>query len=478
MTSTHTTPYAGSWYPNRRDELVPLLGQLFSTSLARTGPALLSCPLAFVVPHAGLTYSGVVAASAYRHLQAAKPGRVFMLGFTHRGAGQGVFIPDVSTIQTPLGEVSIDRAGVMALVADGPFAVAAESRVCDHSVEIQLPLLQTAVPGVPILPLYVGRLNDTQRDSAARRLAQHIRPGDILLASSDLTHYGRSFGYEPFPADSEVGERLFRLDHKVIDAAGTLDSSHFLDILRELDSTVCGREPIALLLETLSQLGREDIFQLTLDYQTSAEITGDIEHSVSYASLGYFRAGSFFLETADREALLASARATLRHLSATGRRDVVLPGNAGPSLLRRASAFVSLHLGEELFGCVGRRTPDLPLAEVIPEMTLAAALDDPRFPARDSLPEGLDIEISILTPMKRILDWRSFCIGRDGACLEMDGARSMLLPQVAHHGAYTATRFLEALSRKAGLSPDAYRDPKARLSVFQAQVFGGPADTV
>jgi len=272
-----------------------------------------------------------------------------------------------------------------------------------------------------------------------------------------------------------VGERLSRLDHDIIDAAGSLDPAHFLETLRELDSTVCGYEPIALLLETLSHLGWEDVFQQTLDYQTSAEITGDVEHCVSYASLGYFRAGSFFLEADDREAILSIARTTLRELSATGRRKTILPANARPSLLRRASAFVSLHLGEDLFGCVGRRTPDLPLAEVIPEMTLAAALDDPRFSHRGRLPEDLDIEISILTPMKRIVDWRSFCVGRDGACLQLEERSAVLLPQVAGHGSYTETRFLEALSRKAGLRPDAYRNPKARLSVFQAQVFGGPA---
>ena len=138
--------------------------------------------------------------------------------------------------------------------------------------------------------------------------------------------------------------------------------------------------------------------------------------------------------------------------------------------MRRAAAFVSLHQGRELFGCVGTRTAETPLAEAVPELTLEAALDDPRFPPRASVPDGLDIEISVLTPMRRIRDWRSFRIGRDGACLEYGARSGLLLPQVASHGAYTETGFLEALSQKAGLRPDAYRDPQARLSVFRAQV--------
>jgi AmmeMemoRadiSam system protein B/AmmeMemoRadiSam system protein A len=451
--------------------LEALLERLFDSSLKRTGPGLLPRPLAFVVPHAGLAYSGTVAASAYRYLQSAKPERIFILGFTHRGGGPGVSIPDIGAFETPLGEVKVDRAAALELASGGQFAMIAESEVCDHSVEIQLPLLQKAVAGAAVVPLYVGPLDDTERRAAARVLARHVRPGDVLLASSDLTHYGRSFGYQPFPAGPGVGRRLFLLDSRVIDAAGSLDPTLFLDTLRELESTVCGYEPIALLLDTLGFLAGEDVFQQTLDYQTSADLTGDFEHVVSYGSLGYFHADSFRLDEEAREALLASARATLRHLCATGERKAIPPPAASPLLMRRAAVFVSLHQGGELFGCVGVPTAGMPLAEAVPELTLAAALDDPRFARRDSVPDGLDIEISVLTPMKRIRDWRSFQIGRHGACLELGARSGLLLPQVAGDGAYTQTGFLEALSRKAGLRPDAYRDPQARLSVFLAQVF-------
>jgi AmmeMemoRadiSam system protein A len=208
-----------------------------------------------------------------------------------------------------------------------------------------------------------------------------------------------------------------------------------------------------------------------LDYQTSAELTGDFEHVVSYGSLGYFRADSFHLDEEAREALLASARATLRHLSATGARQAIPAASASLSLTRRAAVFVSLHQGRELFGCIGMMAGGMPLEEAVPHLTLEAALDDPRFPRRAGIPDGLSIEISVLTPMKRIRDWRSFRIGHHGARLDSGPHSALLLPQVADHGAYTATSFLEALSRKAGLPPGAYRDPQARLSVFLAQVF-------
>jgi AmmeMemoRadiSam system protein A len=141
-------------------------------------------------------------------------------------------------------------------------------------------------------------------------------------------------------------------------------------------------------------------------------------------------------------------------------------------LTRRAPVFVSLHQGRELFGCLGQLTAETPLAEAVPTLTLDAALDDPRFAPRAKVPDELSIEISVLTPMKRIKDWKSFQLRRHGAYIESGARSGLLLPQVAAHGAYTQISFLEALSRKAGLRPTAYQDRQSRLSVFQAQVFG------
>jgi AmmeMemoRadiSam system protein A len=348
-----------------------------------------------------------------------------------------------------------------------------EGEVCDHSVEIQLPLLQKAAPVAAVVPLYVGAMNETRRLAVARRVAAVLGPGDVLLASSDFTHYGRGFGYLPFPAGPDVALRLNQLDESAIEAAGSLDATLFLDAMRELEATVCGQAPIALLLETLALLGGEEIYQQTLDYRTSGEITGDFHHSVSYAALGYFRADSFELDAPAQAALLASARATLQRLNATGERRPIPPAEPlAAELARRCAVFVSLHQRGELFGCIGTRSVDAPLAETVPDLALSAALDDPRFPVRVNIPDDLDIEISVLTPLKRIRDWKSFRIGRHGAYLQHQTRAALLLPQVANCG-YDATRFLEALSKKAGLGRAAYREASSRLFVFRAQVFSG-----
>jgi MEMO1 family protein len=469
--AVHISPFSGNWYPGRAAELESLVEELFARSRERTGPGLLPRPSGFVVPHAGLMYSGAVAASAYRHLQAHRPARVVVLGFSHRGGPHAVAVPDIQEFATPLGRVVVDRAAVDALCERPPFLRVPEGSVCDHSVEIQLPLLQHAVPGTPVVPLYVGALGAADRQAAADALADLLSDGSVALASSDFTHYGPDFHYVPFPPDDAVATRLRALDGSSIEAAGSLDVDLFRACLAETHATVCGTAPIALWLSTVSRLSGEEKFQTVLDYQTSGEILNDYRHSVSYAALGYFPADSFTLAPADCDLLLASACATLARLRETGERVPLLPERIPPALTRRAAVFVSLHQGERLLGCVGAHSERQPLAEAIPEMTLAAALDDPRFSGILEVPGEIQIEISVLSPMKAVRDAAAFCVRQHGAFLRHGSHAALLLPQVAANRDWTAREFLQALSQKAGLGPHGCQDPESQLAIFRAQVF-------
>lgn len=471
MTAAHISPYSGSWYPRQETKLNALLDQVFEDSRRRNGPHVLPGVLGIVAPHAAPGYSGTVAAGAYRHLQAARPARVFILGFSHRAGKRGIAIPDVTSYRTPLGDVAMDESTARALCSTAPFHLEDERDLCDHSVEIQLPFLQRAAPGAAVIPLYVGQLAEAERTEAAEALARTWHPGDVFVASSDLTHYGSGFHYEPFPVDRQIAVRLRELDGSAIDAASSLDSALFFERLSETGATACGSQPIALLLRTLSLIGGESIFQQELDYQTSGEITGDFTHSVSYAALGYFPRSSFELNEVERNELGSSARATLRHLGETGKRAPV-PARCLPGLAMRAPVFVSLHHAGRLLGCIGRVFHPPPLSEGVPEMTLAAALDDPRRSADEGLPRDAEIEISVLTPMKLVRGAGAIRIGRDGAYVKCGAHAGLLLPQVAGSD-WTAARFVDALLKKAGLGPRAYDAPGTRFHVFQAQVFAG-----
>ena len=466
MLATHNSPFRGSWYPESPADLQRLLEERFAASLERTGEYLFPGALGYIVPHAGPAYSGTVAAAVYRSLELQQPERIVVLAFPHRGGLTGLASPDIGRISTPLGEVPLDADFA------GGFARVPEKSVCDHSFEIQLPFLQKAVPEALLTPLYIGRMDAAERLGAATRLAGAWRPGTVFLASSDFTHYGRSFGYLPFPTDRAVAAHLHELDHDCITAAGSLDSALFLDTVAARDATVCGTGPIALLLDVLRQLGDGAVYQSILDYQTSGEIEGDYRHSVSYAALGYFPRPAFDLGAADREALLEAARETLDRLRQTGeRRPAVAAGS--PALSARRGAFVSLHRDEELLGCVGNCAGHKPLREEIGELTLAAALDDPRFRPAAGLSGPIEIELSVLTPFRRIRDAAEFRVGRHGALLRLGHRSGLLLPQVADGREWTTEDFLRALARKSLLPSRAWADPQARLEIFEAQVFSG-----
>jgi len=468
MRTVHTSPYSGAWYPESAPELDRLLEECFEESRQRTGPYLTGGALGFVVPHAAPEYSGTVAASVYRSLQAQRPQRVVVLGFPHRGGLRGIAAPDADTVATPFGEVEIDREFA------APFARVSEARVCDHSFEIQLPYLQKAVRSGRVTPLYVGRMDAEERRSAADTLAAAWKPGTVFVASSDFTHYGRGFGYVPFPPDKAIAERLRELDFECIEAASSLNSPLFLDALEANGATVCGSAPIALMLDVIERVGGGAAFQATLDYQTSGEITGDYSHSVSYAALGYYPRASFELDPADREALLDGAEETLRQLRESGLRRSFPARHGSAALCARRGVFVSLHQAGELLGCVGNCSGRGTLAEDAADLALAAALDDPRFRPAASAQGPVDIEISVLTPFRRIAGIAGFRIGRHGAFLKLGGHSGLLLPQVAEHYQWTAEEFLRALALKSLLGPHAWRDAKARLSVFEAQVFARP----
>lgn len=467
----HVSPYAGSWYPGDARELSDLLDRLFAASEQRTGHFIAPEPAGFVVPHAGLIYSGAVSASAWRHVAAAQPERVVILGFSHRGGPRGAWVSDAKGYRTPAGDVEVDTGAVERLAATGAFRIADEAALCDHSVEIQLPLLSRAAPQAKCVPVYVSRLSPEQRSAAACALAALARDGAVLAASSDFTHFGRSFGYMPFPADSMAAERIRELDESAIEAAGSLRSNFFVDRVCASGATVCGVEPIALLLEALERLGdRGEIFGETLDYQASGEITGDYSHSVSYAALGFFPFRSFELPREDADLLLEAARATLSRYLETGERVPVLPPCTTPGTERRATAFVTLHSHGRLRGCVGRRAAGQPLSKTVPELALSSALDDTRFQPVSRGETPLDIEISVLSPLKLVPDRSAFRVNEHGAMLEAGYYRGLLLPQVATERNWTAEQFFDALARKAGAPASVYADGKTRLSVFRAQI--------
>jgi AmmeMemoRadiSam system protein A len=172
-----------------------------------------------------------------------------------------------------------------------------------------------------------------------------------------------------------------------------------------------------------------------------------------------------------RADLLALARGTLEaHFR--GEPPPRLSSNRAETFGEPRGLFVSLHRDGALRGCIGTLAPTGDLTRVVSEFALRAAFEDPRFPplSAKELPE-CRIEISVLTAPEPATSPEDVEIGRHGLIFELGARRGLLLPQVATEWGFDAVRFLDEVSRKAGLTPGAWRRPEAKLWTFQAEVF-------
>jgi len=484
--------HAGSWYPGDPATLRADLARL----LAAAPPRVAQEPvLAGIAPHAGLRYSGGVAAALYAALRGQAVRRVFLLGPSHHVAFDGIALPapEVTAYGTPLGDLALDGEVVQALRGKPGFGGPPLAHGPEHSLEMEAIFLAAVAPKALLVPLVVGRVGGPAEAGAlARQLLPLIKPGDVVIASSDFTHYGPSFSYVPFTAD--VPARLAGLaDHATAALVG-VDAEAFNAHLEQTRDTICGRDAIAVLLGLLPAEARGE----RLAFDTSGRMTGSFESSVSYVSLAYSRVakaavststtahtaapaparGPQVLDGAQQQLALALARRTLEAVLGGGAPpDAAALGVPGdPVWIKPYGTFVTLKRRGELRGCIGHIFPVEPLWQDLRDNALSAALHDPRFPpvSRAEL-SSLELEVSILTEPRPVAGPEGFEVGRHGVVLTAQGRRAVFLPQVAPEQGWDRETTLHHLALKAGLAGDAWRAPDARFEVFEAQVFGEAA---
>jgi AmmeMemoRadiSam system protein A len=166
------------------------------------------------------------------------------------------------------------------------------------------------------------------------------------------------------------------------------------------------------------------------------------------------------------------ARRTIEAAVCAKPRPSLAGGETSPAIAEPAAAFVTLRRDGELRGCIGLMRFEVPLWINVREAAAAAALDDPRFaPVDASEVSSLQLEVSVLEPPVELADPSLFEVGRHGIVVEQGGRRALLLPQVAAEMGWNAEQMLQAVCRKAGLPPSAWRDGRTRLYVFESACF-------
>lgn len=269
---------AGSWYPDDPAELRAMI-QAWIREAAQRPACIGDAVRGLILPHAGYVYSGRVAAAGVARVVGRKFRRVIVLGPTHRlPLRNRVSVPDAERYETILGEIPLDRELLRRLRTDPLFDSAEEALPGEHSVEIEFPLLQVALGEFRLAPLVVGQLDEATALAVGRRLLAELDDSTLLAVSTDFTHYGRAFGYRPFVRDVEANLR--RLDLGALEFIQRRDLVGFRRYLDETGATICGRDPLSVLIAMLGQDQRVELVR----YETSGHVTGDWTHVVSYVS--------------------------------------------------------------------------------------------------------------------------------------------------------------------------------------------------
>ncbi len=453
---------AGSWYPGDPETLAQMVDEMLEAE-----PAVDGAPVALIVPHAGYAFSGPVAAAGFRQLANGDYDVAVIVASDHQAPlSNPVSVWAEGGFETPLGVVPVDADLAQALIrADPRITDDRAPHQGEHPIEIELPFLQRVCPRCRIVPVLMG----TDEETVVRALADALLkalPGRraVVVASSDLSHYPRRedalAGDGATLAAIETGD-----PDRVREAIATMMGRGIPGLV----TCACGEGPIRVAMRVAAGLGAETVS--VLKYANSADSPyGDPNQVVGYGAVMFWHYVPPDLTPERKEALLGLARHTLEAYL----RDGTMPSfeTEDPVLRRPAGAFVTLRKGGELRGCIGRLRADTPLYRVVQEMAVAAATEDPRFPplTRQEL-DAVALEISVLSPFRRVTDPAWIEVGTHGLLLIKGGSQGLLLPQVAVEEGWGREEFLDGVCRKAGLSAGCWREG-ATLYTFTAQVFG------
>lgn len=460
---------SGSFYPANADNLNKMI-DLFLDAVKE--PPSKEHVYGMISPHAGYVYSGPVAARNYKSI--SKPIKaknrkyktVVILSPSHhyRPAIAGVY--PHGGFETPLGVVLIDDVFANQLINQNKTIITANTKVFkkEHAVEVQIPFLQKTLNDFKIVPIIIPNDSKQLCQSLGAALAKLIgtRRDVLVIASSDMSHYHNLKTANIIDKDtlslilSARSDDLYKSIHK-----GT--------------GELCGSAAVITLMNTMNLLGVHDI--KLLGYDTSADSAfvsnPDKNRVVGYGSIIFTKKNKRspgMLNDAQRKELLDIARKSIVDIVEHDKINNV--SSDDPLFSEHRGAFVTINKEDHLRGCIGLIKSDRPLINVVNDMAIQAATQDPRFPALTTAElDDISLEISVMSPIEQITDVSLIEVGKHGLIIRKGFNSGLLLPQVATDYNWNREEFLEHTCQKAGLDPNAWKDG-AEIFIFSAEVFG------
>jgi len=485
---------AGSFYPGEPSELAKMIARM----LAETErPAVDGDIVGLVVPHAGYVYSGPVAASGFKAIQGLNYKDVIVIAPCHVEAFPGAAVYPGKAYRTPLGDIEINRE-LSEKIAKGSKMVELSdkghrftSRGGEHSLEVELPFLQTMLDDFNLVAIVMG----SQDMQTCRGLAESIyescknRNDVLLVASSGLSHFH----------DYNTATTL---DSRIVDLINSYDYNQLYTELEQRKIEACGGGPIIAVMIASQLMGASSA--RVVKYANSGDVSGDKSSVVGYLAAIFSKgdeeskvyeidedvsssdsdetggmeinpasAVDFGLNNDEKQFLLKLARESIKAVLEKRQLQPDVTEYSG-ILTEKRGAFVTLTIDGRLRGCIGYIQAVKPLYETIAEMAVQAAFHDPRFPSlTKSEFNSIDIEISVLTPMIIEKNPENVVVGRDGLYIVRGYNSGLLLPQVSVENNWDRETFLDQTCIKAGLPPGTWKEAETQIYRFQADIFGG-----
>ncbi|MHA1539874.1 MAG: AmmeMemoRadiSam system protein B [Alphaproteobacteria bacterium] len=441
--------FSGSWYPQDATALREMV-----TDFVEGAKPYPFAPKMMIVPHAGLRFSGSIAGTAYRILEAQKSKieRVILIGPSHRTNFKGIAIPSHAFFETPFGHLPVNQEALTALKNIDGVETSDAVFEEEHCLELQFPFVHQVLKNVSIVPMIVG-LADPELVAAA--LAE-IWGGEetVILISSDLSHY-----HDYMTARS--------LDKK---SAGMIEALS----PKLTGMNACGHRVINGALQRAKNIN----MRVTgIDVRNSGDTVGSKDRVVGYGSFIFEYAASATLPESYREELRRVAYASIQKGIRKGAPPQVFLGSFSRPLEAVRGCFVTLTTKDgRLRGCIGSPQPHRPLVQDVVENAFKAAFGDRRFkPLTEKELTQIDLKIAVLSTLSPIP-----CNSHDellaalkpdveGLVIRDKGKNALFLPSV-WESIPKPEFFLQRLKEKAGMKPDHWSDTFEAFS-FTTEVF-------
>ena len=453
---TRAAVYAGQFYDQRPQVLTKQI-ELFIEQAKKKSPKAGELR-ALIVPHAGYSCSGAVAATAYKLVENLDYKTVVIVGTSHREEIAGCSIYPEGGYETPLGIAKIDKILAQKIAGDSGFGYNPAAHRTEHSIEVQVPFIQMVLPQAKIVPILMGSPTQDAVLTLANSLTRILGgTNTLVVVSTDLSHY-----YSKSKANA--------IDAQTIALLKSFDTKTLLEKLQRGENIMCGGGGVAASMLYTKKMGSASLD--LLQYADSSMTCGSPSDVVGYMAAALYSEGSRpeeSLSEEEKKELLRLARTSIKNFLKKKRGVEYSPESAG--LLLERGAFVTLTKDGALRGCIGFSSPVAPLYQTVIQAAVFAAVRDTRFkPVTAAELRSINIEISVLSPLEKINNPMLITVGKHGLFISKDNRSGLLLPQVPVENKWTRLIFLEQACLKAGLPKDAWKSG-AELYLFEALVF-------